>query len=142
MRKFIKIWAAPALCGLLILVLFRYVLFIGYVPSESMEPTISSGSYIIGHRIIGEIQRGDILVFRHDGLIMVKRVAAVAGDLVFICESGNVFVNAEPPVPIKVHEVPENSFFMLGDNADSSVDSGDWNEPFIRRGQIIAKLWQ
>ena len=87
MKKIIKQWTAPVLCGLLIFILFQSVFFIGYVPTESMEPTIKAGSCIFGYRIIGEIHQGDILVFRTDGLMLVKRVAAVPGDTIYIADT-------------------------------------------------------
>ena len=51
MKKLIKHWAAPVMCGLFIFLLFRFVLFIGYVPTASMEPTIQTESMIIGYRV-------------------------------------------------------------------------------------------
>ena len=46
MRK--KRFIIPGLILLVIVLAFKYVLFIGYVPSESMEPMLKAGSYIIG----------------------------------------------------------------------------------------------
>ena len=35
-------------------VLFRAVLFVGVVPSASMEPTIPAGSVLLGCRVVGD----------------------------------------------------------------------------------------
>ena len=41
----------PLLCAILVVLLFRTVFFLGYVPTASMEPTIPKGSLILGLRI-------------------------------------------------------------------------------------------
>ena len=142
MKKIIRKWAAPALCGLFIFLLFRTVFFIGYVPSPSMEPTIRAGSFVFGYRVVGEIRHGDILVFHHGGQTLVKRVAAVPGDTVYIDGSGNASVNKEPPDTERILSVPSGYYFMLGDNAEDSIDSRVWDEPFVGRGQVVARIWR
>ena len=52
MKKLLKKVCVPALVMGAVFILFRFVLFIGYVPTESMEPTIPKGSYIVGTRIL------------------------------------------------------------------------------------------
>ena len=74
----------PLLSFILVLLFFRFVIYIGYVPTNSMEPTIMAGDKIFGFRILGELEVGDIVVFEHDGTNMVKRIAAVPGDIVQI----------------------------------------------------------
>ena len=142
MKKFIKKWAAPVLCGLSILALFNFVLFIGYVPTASMEPAIGAGSFVFGCRLPGEIGRGDIMVFEHDGAVLVKRVAGAPGDLVYMDASGaTVSVNMELPDTAYVLTVPAESYFMLGDNTGQSIDSLDWDVPFIRQDRMIARVY-
>jgi len=142
MKKFIMKWAAPVMCGLFILLLFKFILFFGYVPSSSMEPAIKAGSFITGHRIIVDINRGDVLVFKHGNIVVVKRVAAVEGDMIYINQTGTVLsVNEAIPSADKILEVPEGCYFMLGDNVEESLDSRSWEDPYIKREMIIAKLW-
>ena len=106
--------------------LFRFVLIIGYVPSASMEPTLKEKSYILGVRIYGDLEVGDIIIFEHEGSIMVKRIAAVGGETI--------------EVDGKTYIVPEGSLFMLGDNTENSFDSRYWDEPFVNENQVIAKV--
>ena len=142
MKKFIKRWAAPVLCGLFIFLLFKFILFFGYVPSTSMEPAIKADSFITGYRVFNDIDRGDVLVFKHGSYMLVKRVAAVGGDIIYIDQTGAVLsVNEEQQNAARILEVPEGCYFMLGDNSDASIDSRYWEDPFIKRKQIIAKLW-
>lgn len=116
----------PLLVVAVTLGLFRSVFFIGYVPSESMEPTLKQGSVILGWRLYKEISAGDIIVFNHEGRLLVKRVAAVGGDTVRINETDQT--------------VPEDCFYVLGDNTENSYDSRYWSDPFVQETDILAKV--
>lgn len=126
-RRLIKNWAVPVGCGLLFLFLLRFVFFIGFVPSASMEPAIREGSLIFGVRVFGELRTGDVVVFEHHGWLLVKRIAGVPGDTVR--DAGG-----QPMT------VPDGCYFMLGDNEDKSLDSRYWDEPFVPRKNILAVL--
>ena len=56
----------PLSVAFTVIALFRWMFFIGYVPTSSMEPTLKTGSVLLGIRIIGSIETGDIIVFRHN----------------------------------------------------------------------------
>ena len=143
MKNKIKTLAAPLLCGLFVLMLLRFAIFIGYVPSVSMEPTICAGSYVVGSRLIGDIRPGDILVFEQSGTLLVKRTAAVPGDIVYIDDARlTIAINAYLPGHTRALIIPENHYFMLGDNGSRSVDSRIWDEPFVSRQRIVAILFK
>ena len=124
MRK--KRFIIPGLILLVIVLAFKYFLFIGYVPSESMEPTLKAGSYIIGSRIYGELKTGDIIIFEHDGKMLVKRIAATEGER--ITENGFTYI------------VPKNSYFVMGDNRNNSLDARFWDNKFVAKNKIVAKV--
>ena len=131
----------PATLCLAVWVLFRFVLFLGYVPSASMEPTIPAGSVILGIRIFGEPERGDVVIFRHEGKTLVKRIAAGEGDRVYLDDkSGTFSVNEPLPGASRVLIVPKGCFFVVGDNREESIDSRKWEEPFIVGSEICAIL--
>ena len=72
----------PILSSLLLLVLMKTVLFVGYVPTESMEPTLKKDSFILGTRLYGDLTDGDIIIFERDGRLLVKRITASGGEAV------------------------------------------------------------
>lgn len=121
-RKFV----IPVLVLTVTLILFRFVLFVGYVPTESMEPTLHKGCFFIGSRLFGELDVGDIIVFRRDGKLLVKRIAAIEGDMVEHKQ--------------KTLCVPDGKIYVLGDNRSCSVDSRAWDDPFISSSSIIATV--
>lgn len=114
----------PVLALLGTCLLFRFVLFIGYIPTESMEPTLKKGSVIVGSRPLGKLDVGDIIVFRHEGKLLVKRIAAKEGDKV---EHNQ-----------RLLRVPAGKLYVLGDNRGCSSDSRWWEEPFININSVIA----
>lgn len=125
MKKKLKKICVPVLVMGAFFILFRFVLFIGYVPTESMEPTIPRGSYIVGTRIFGELEVGDIIVFRHEGRLLVKRIKAVGRDMV--THKGKRVV------------VPDKCLYVVGDNQLYSHDSRYWKN-MLRNEEILAKI--
>ena len=116
----------PIVVTLVVLVLFHSIFMLGYVPTESMEPTLETGSLILGLRIFDELETGDIIIFRRDGSYLVKRIAACAGDTI---DHQNSIVT-----------VPDNCYYVLGDNAENSHDSRYWADPYVSHEDVIAKL--
>ena len=133
----VKPWMIPAGLTLLLYLLLKFVFLIGYVPTPSMEPTLPEESFIFGTRIFRELKTGDIIVFEKDGVLLVKRIAGCPGDQIDRTKMASV------PIPIfeqAVITVPENAYFLLGDNADNSWDSRYWDDPFIPSDAVVAKL--
>ena len=116
----------PVLIFLSVILLFRFIFFIGYVPSGSMEPTLKENRYILGVRIVNDLDVGDIIIFRHDEQIMIKRIAGKEGDKVETINGQMV--------------VPDGCYYVLGDNAENSYDSRFWENPFVKKEEVMAKF--
>ena len=124
--KKIRPFIIPIIVTMIVVLLFHYIFMLGYVPTSSMEPTLKTGSVILGLRLFNELETGDIIIFRHDNSYLVKRIAACEGDIL-------VHQNA-------IVTVPENCFYVLGDNAENSHDSRYWDNPFVSYEDVMAKL--
>lgn len=140
-KQRVKLWYVPVLFTFLSIILFRTILFVGYVPTESMEPTLKAGSYILGIRFVTDLEEGDIIVFQHDGQLLVKRIAGVPGDRIDLSKLSYMVTVPIPVWEEPVLTVPENAFFVLGDNTQNSIDSRYWEDKFVMRNDIVAKLF-
>ena len=129
MKKFhkkVKPYLIPMMATIVIIILFHTVFMLGYVPSSSMEPTLETGSLILGLRLHGKLNTGDIIIFRHENSYLVKRIAAIEGDVV---EHYGI-----------IKSVPEDCFYVLGDNTEHSYDSRYWKNPFVPIDDVAAKV--
>ena len=117
----------PILIAAVILTIFNTILLLGIVPTESMTPTLAKNSFVLGLRSYNTLDKGDVVAFRHEGgVLLVKRIAATEGDI--------VIHNGVEKV------VPNNCYYMLGDNADNSFDSRYWENPFVNDYDVVAKI--
>lgn len=118
-----------------------------------------SKSRVIGSRLAyltDDPERGDVVIFHYPDdpsgkTYFVKRVIGLPGETVDIID-GKVYINgsdtpldepylAEPMEPEEpMHfEVPEGSYFMLGDNRNNSKDSRFWQNTYVERDKILGK---
>lgn len=128
------------------------------VPSASMETTIMTKDRVIGSRLtykFSDPQRGDIAIFRFpddESIYYVKRIIGLPGDTIDIVD-GQVYLNGstdpldepylrEPmiPEPPMHFEVPEDCYFMMGDNRNHSSDARRWENTYVKREKLIAKV--
>ena len=138
--RHLKVWLIPLIVTLIIFLLMRFVFLFGYVPSASMDPTLERDSFILGVRIFSEIKKGDIVIFEHGGRLLVKRVAALPGESVDLSAITYMSTLEIPIRDTDVLIVPEDCYYLLGDNTQDSIDSRYWDDPFVNREQIVAKM--
>lgn len=124
------------------------------VVGHSMEPNFQQGQRLIANKVIYkfyEPERGDVIIFHpptNHQVDYIKRIIALPGDTVEI-KMETVYVNGSPldesyikdppSYTFSQCEVPEEHYFVLGDNRNKSNDSHNgWMLP---HQNIIGKVW-
>src|SRR5690554_4250938 len=152
-------WIQAIIIAIVIACFIKYFLFdIIEVDGNSMYPTLNDEDRLIVCKINHkDFDIGDIIIFKYpadDKLDFIKRIVAKDGDKVEI-KNGSLYINNnkidEPYINGKHLKdfpeviVPENRFFVLGDNRGSSLDSRDSNVGFIEdddiKGKAIIRIW-
>lgn len=156
--EWVKIIVSAALIAF---VLNTFIIANSEVPSGSMENTIMTGDRVIGSRLsyrFDDPERGDIAIFRfpdNEKIYYVKRIIGLPGETVDIVD-GQVYITGTdgvtealdepylresmvPEAPMHF-EVPEDSYFMMGDNRNYSLDARRWKNTYVKREKLIAKV--
>ena len=127
------------------------------IAGTSMEPNLNDGDIVLLAKT-DKLGTGDLCAFYYSNKILIKRVIAVPGDYLWIEPDGTVFVNGleldEPYIQHKAlgecdiefpYQVPENAFFMMGDQRETSIDSRSSVIGCIAAdhtiGKILCKIW-
>ncbi len=125
------------------------------VPTTSMENTIHADDRLFGFRLaykFSEPERGDVIIFKYpdnEEENYIKRIIGLPGDKVEIIK-GIVYINGEElsekylkakPYELNFgpYEVPEDSYFVLGDNRNESHDARFWKNTYVHKDKIVAK---
>ena len=119
---------------------------------NSMTPTLVEGDIVLSVKT-KNIKRGDIISFYYSNRILVKRVIGLPLDEIDIDEDGTVYVNGEkidePYVLEKSlgtcdiefpYQVPEASYFVMGDHRETSIDSRTSAVGSISTDEIVGKI--
>lgn len=137
-----------------VIILSKKIFTINYIPSESMSPTLNVGDIVIGSCLNQEINRYDIIVFHAPNGIrttvpnekLIKRVIGLPGDTVEI-KSNHIYINGdviqddfcnEMETKDATFVVPDNEYFVMGDNRNNSYDSRFWNGIYVKKSDIIS----
>lgn len=122
------------------------------IAGTSMEPSLNDGDIVVLVKS-DRLQTGDLCAFYYSNKILIKRIIGTPGDYLWINNDGTVYVNnvmlEEPYVSEKAlgecdtefpYQVPENSYYMMGDHRETSIDSRSSVIGCIAEDQIIGKI--
>ena len=124
----IVVSAVAVLLAMLFFPVFR-------IYGSSMSPTVNEGEIVVAMKG-SKFECGDVVVLSYNNKLLVKRVIAGPGQWVDINSDGDVFVDGqlidEPYLQEKAYgectlelpyQVPDERFFVMGDNRATSQDS-------------------
>lgn len=146
----------------ILLFIIQYVFSITKVVGDSMYPTLHKDELFILNKAVyrfTDIKRGDIVSLEYkDTKYLIKRVIGLPGDKISI-KNNKLYINNElyeesyisstlvyddfELSDLGYNEVPEDTYFVLGDNRENSLDSreiGCIHKKDIQ-GKISLRFW-
>ena len=122
------------------------------IAGTSMEPSLMDGDIVILIKT-DRLKTGDLCAFYYSNKILIKRIIGTPGDYLWINPDGTVYLNGtelpEPYVQEKSLgecdvefplQVIEKSYFVMGDQRETSIDSRSSVIGNIAQDQIIGKI--
>lgn len=126
----------PYVVIIIIVVLIRtYVATPVIVDGPSMNPTLKDKQILLLEKIDKKLKRNDIIVFKYNNERLIKRVIGLPGETVeyrkkqlYINDKkvDDEFANLTNDFKMekmKLGVIPEDCYFVMGDNRNNSVDS-------------------
>jgi len=142
------------------IVLYLFIMTPHEVIGNSMHPTYQNGEYLMANKLLYRFQdpqRGDVIIFKYsDTQDFIKRVIGLPGDKVML-KDGHIYINdqlLDESAYLSnsiytnggefLHEgesitVPDNEYFVCGDNRPHSSDSRTFGP--VSKDNIKGKAW-
>ena len=154
MKVFLREILGLILLAVAIFLLLQVVFPRFEVVGSSMEPNLHDGQRLLVNKAVYFFRKpeaGEVIVFQPPNnrrTDYIKRIIALPGDTVEV-KAGVVYVNGspldepyikdQPSYTLGPQKIPEDSYFVLGDNRNNSNDSHNgWTVP---RQNIVGKAW-
>ena len=147
----------------LLVIAFVLVFIVAFqtVAGNSMDPTLKDGQIVLVSKLPFKPKRNEIVLFKSNGKSYVKRVIGLPGEKIEYLD-GILYINNQPfkesyldanietfnflfsdvcPVELcKDGVIPENEYFVMGDNRPESADSRDPKIGLINKENMKGKV--
>lgn len=143
MKKYLDI--ITYILVIIVVILIRvYIVTPVKVSGISMEPTLRNGDILFLYKLDKSYQYGDIVVIKHDGEELIKRIIGTPLDNVKYLE-GKLYINNKEVIDkfskdtdyFEIDSIPKDSYLVMGDNRKNSYDGR--NIGFIKKSDILGK---
>lgn len=153
--EFIKDTSKYIIVIIVVLFVFAFVLGIQQVVGPSMQPNLKEGDILLVNKLVyrfKNIERFDVVVLSQNDKYMIKRIIGIPGDSVEY-NNNNLYINGvlfeeefidknnvkTENYILEYKSIPDNMYFVLGDNRNDSQDSRDFG--LISKDNIVGKSW-
>ena len=163
MRYLMKEWVEPIIIAVVLALIIRtFVVQAFKIPTGSMRPTLIEGDRILVNKFIYKFtqpKRGDVIVFispEDKKKDFIKRLVGLPNENIQI-SNGAILVNNNPAEEDAIFKkqryynrgdfgvesqsviVPNDAYYVLGDNSISSRDSRYWG--FVPKKYLLGKAF-
>lgn len=157
-KEFLKDTLKYIILIVTILFIVIYVVSLHQIVGTSMTPTLNNGDITILDKIsykFNNIKRNDIVsIYNEDSKYIVKRIVGLPGESIEY-KNNKLYINGEEIKELylenqitedfKLNEIgyekiPEDMYFVLGDNRKDSLDSRDSSVGLINKSDILGKV--
>jgi signal peptidase I len=161
-KEFVKDTLKYVIFVVAVIVIAVYVIGLQQIVGDSMNPTFKNNDVILIDKLTPsfvELKRGDVISFYfEESKYLIKRIIGLPGETLEI-KDDKIYINGKA---IKdyvkdVHtsdfslseygyeRIPDDMYFVLGDNRENSMDSRDYRVGLVKRENIVGKklirLW-
>lgn len=150
-RRELREWIKALVVALLLAWVLRSVLVQPYrVEGSSMESNLHDTERLFINRMVYRLhppRRGDVVVvdLPNEGITIIKRIIGLPGETIEI-KDGSVFIEGElleepylTQATLDIYgptQIPEEHYFVMGDNRINSRDSRNVSVGFVSQEQI------
>lgn len=150
-KEFIKDAAKYIIVAVMILIIFLYIISLQQVIGPSMEPNYNERELYLLNKIkykLTDPERFEVVVVSTEGSkYMIKRIIGMPNDKMEY-KNHKLYINDQlieeefemtgSTYDFGPLEIPENYYFVLGDNRENSTDSRKFG--YVKKEDIVGKV--